>query len=107
MVSRALWPLLSLVAAGASVVLISTAASLALKGPAVQVFNVRVASALYLCDPLRLSDTDIGGLGNRGIHLLRQRLHRKLVPVILQYPFQNEVSSYEHMASHPLAKLAV
>src|SRR5215210_4184878 len=44
----------SVAAAGASVLLISTAASLALRRPAVQVFNVRVASAFmvaYSIDP--------------------------------------------------------
>src|SRR5688572_32915707 len=54
MLGRVFWPLFTVAAAGASVLLISSAASLALKRPDVQVFNVRIASAFtvdYSVDP--------------------------------------------------------
>src|SRR3954465_6091608 len=54
MLTRAFWPLFSLAAAAVSVLMISTAASLALRRPDVQVFNVRLASAFkadYSIDP--------------------------------------------------------
>src|SRR5215213_6971770 len=54
MLERVFWPLFTVAAAAASVLLISSVASLALKRPGVQVFNVRIASAFvadYSVDP--------------------------------------------------------